>query len=105
LEFKGNGGLKIDMEFIGDEFNYSALVGSVISFKLAGADDFYIAYSIFEAFGDMAISTINQLKKKFRINNIVMMGDMFGNSVLYSRILSKYQLANPFFSKQFALDD
>jgi hydrogenase maturation factor HypF (carbamoyltransferase family) len=76
-----------------------------MSFILAGAEEHYIAYSIFEAYGDMTISILNQLKKTFRIDNIIMMGDMFENSVLYSRILSKYQLAKPFFSKQFALDD
>jgi hydrogenase maturation factor HypF (carbamoyltransferase family) len=104
LEFRGNGGLKIDMNFDNDKFDYSSLIGSVMSFILAGADTHYIAYSIFEAYGDMTINILNQLKKTFKINNIIMMGDMFENSVLYSRILSKYQLANPFFSKQFALD-
>jgi hydrogenase maturation factor HypF (carbamoyltransferase family) len=105
LEFRGNGGLKVDIDFSDDKIDYSSIVGSVMSFILAGADTHYIAYSIFEAYGDMTISTLNQLKKTFKINNIIMMGDMFENSVLYSRILSKYQLANPFFSKQFALDD
>ena len=105
LEFRGNGGLKVDIDFIEDGVDYSSLIGSVMSFILAGADTHYIAYSIFEAFGDMAIATLNQLKKKFKIDNIIMMGDMFENSVLYSRILSKYQLSNPYFSKSIALDD
>ncbi len=105
LEFRGNGGLKVDIDYVENSVDYSSILGSVMSFILAGADTHYIAYSIFEAFGDMTISTLNQLKKTFKIDNIIMMGDMFENSILYSRILSKYQLANPFFSKQFALDD
>jgi len=105
LEFRGNGGLKVDINFIEDKVDYSSIIGSVISFVLAGADTHYIAYSIFEAYGDMTISTLNQLKKTFKIDNIIMMGDMFENSVLYSRILSKYQLSKPYFSKEFALDD
>jgi len=105
LEFRGNGGLKVDIDFIENRVDYSSLIGSVMSFILAGAETHYIAYSIFEAFGDMTISTLNQIKKKFKIDNIIMMGDMFENSVLYSRILSKYQLANPYFSKAIALDD
>ena len=105
LEFRGNGGLKVDIDFIENSVNYSSLIGSVMSFILAGAETHYIAYSIFEAFGDMTISTLNQIKKKFKIDNIIMMGDMFENSVLYSRILSKFQLANPYFSKAIALDD
>ena len=105
LEFRGNGGLKIDLNYNNENVDYNALLGSVISFKLAGADDYYIAYSIFEAFGDTAISTLNQLKSQFSIKNIIMMGDMFANSVLYSRILSKYQISKPYFSKNIALDD
>jgi len=105
LEFRGNGGLKVDIDFIEDRVDYSSIIGSVMSFILAGAEIHYISYSIFEAFGDMTISTLNQIKKKFKIDNVIMMGDMFENSVLYSRILSKYQLANPYFSKTIALDD
>jgi len=105
LEFRGNGGLKIDLNYNEESVDYSALLGSIISFKLAKADDFYIAYSIFEAFGDTSINTINQLKSQFSIKEAIFMGDMFSNSVLYSRILSKYQLATPYFSKNIALDD
>ncbi len=104
-EFRGNGGLSIDTHYIDEGFDYNSFIGSIISFKLANVDTHYLAYSIFEALGDMAISTLNQLKEKFKCENIVMMGDMFENSVLYSRILSKYQLSNPYFPKAVALDD
>ena len=93
------------MNFIDDKFNYATLISSVISFILAGANSDYISYSIFEAYADMAISVTNQLKRKFNIENIIIMGDMFENSVVYSRILTKMQLSKPFFSKKFALDD
>ena len=105
LEFRGNGGLKIDTFFNDDGFDYSSFIGSVISFKLAGVDEHYLAYSIFEALADMSITTLNQLKSKFKIQNFVMMGDMFENNILYSRILSRFQLNNPYFSKSFALDN
>jgi hydrogenase maturation factor HypF (carbamoyltransferase family) len=104
-EFRGNGGLKIDTNFNEDGFDYSDFIGSIISFKLADVEEHYLAYSIFEALADMSITTLNQLKDKFKIQNFVMMGDMFENSILYSRILSKFQLSNPYFSKNFALDD
>ncbi len=105
MEFRGNGGLKIDMHYIEGGFDYVSLVGSVMSFKLAETDEHYLAYSIFEAFGDLAISTLNQLKTKFKIHNFIMLGDMFDNSVLYSRILSKFGMQKPYFSKSYALDD
>ena len=104
-EFRGNGGLKIDTNFTKEGFDYSGFIGSILSFKLAGVEEHYLAYSIFEAIADMSITTLNQLKSKFNIQNFVMMGDMFENSVLYSRILSKFQLSNPYFSKDIALDE
>ena len=104
-EFHGNGGLKIDTYFTDQNFDYVSFLSSIMSFKLADAQDHYIAYSIFEALGDMSITVLNQLKTKFKIDNFVMMGNMFANSVLYSRILSKFQLSNPYFSKRFALDE
>jgi hydrogenase maturation factor HypF (carbamoyltransferase family) len=105
LEFRGNGGLKIDMNYLEDRFDYVSFIGSIMSFKLASTDNHYLAYSIFEAFGDMAISTLNQLKDKFKIDNFIMMGDMFDNSVLYSRILSKFSISKPHFSNSYPLDD
>jgi len=105
FEFHGNGGLKIDAIYNNEGFDYSAFLGSIISFKLANTEEGYLAYSIFEAFGDMAITTLGQLKTKFSIDKFVMMGEMFENTVLYSRILSRFQLNNPYFSKGFALDE
>ncbi len=105
LEFRGNGGLKIDTFFKEDGFDYESFIGSIMSFQLAGVEKHYLAYSIFEAFGDMIISTLNQLKMKHKVDNFIMMGDMFENAILYSRILSKFQLSNPYFAKAIALDD
>ena len=104
-EFRGNGGLKIDMYFKESGFDYISFFGSIMSFKLAGSETHFLSYSIFEAFGDMIISTCNQLKTQFTIDNFIMMGDMFENSVLYSRILNKFQLSNPYFSMNIALDE
>jgi hydrogenase maturation factor HypF (carbamoyltransferase family) len=76
-----------------------------MSFRLAGVERHYLAYSIFEALGDMTIGICHQLKTKFTISHFIVMGNFFGNSVLYSRILSKFQLSNPYFSPAIALDD
>jgi hypothetical protein len=104
LEFRGNGGLKIDMNFKDGDFDYSGMIGSIMSFKLAQTQTHYLAYSIFEAYGDMAISILTQLKQKFKIDQFIMQGDMFGNGVLFSRILSKFLVSKPYFSKDIALD-
>ncbi len=104
LEFHGNGGLKIDMNFSEDGFDYPAMIGSIISFKLADVEPHYLAYSIFEAYGDMVVSVFSQLKKEFKLDKFILFGDIFSNSVVYSRILSKFQISKPYFSKEIALD-
>ena len=104
LEFRGNGGLKIDMNFKDDGFVYEDMLGSVMSFALADTDSAYLAYSIFEAYGDMTISVLGQLKGRFKIDKFILMGDYFANSVLFSRILSKFQISKPYFSTTIALD-
>ena len=104
LEFHGNGGLKIDMNFTEEGFDYAAMMGSIMSFRLAGAEPHYLAYSIFEAYGDMAVSVLGQLKAKLKIDTFLLMGDLFSNSVLFSRILSKFQISKPYFSDRIALD-
>ena len=104
LEFHGNGGLKIDMSFTDEGFDYAAMIGSVMSFRLAGTEPHYLAYSIFEAYGDMVVSVLGQLKREFKIDTFLLMGDLFANSVLFSRILSKFQISKPYFSYRIALD-
>ncbi len=104
LEFHGNGGLKIDMQFNEGDFDYAAMIGSIMSFRLAGTDAHYLAYSIFEAYGDMVVSVLGQLKREFKIDSFLLMGDLFANSVLFSRILSKFQISKPYFSDRIALD-
>ncbi|ADV45351.1 hypothetical protein [Nitratifractor salsuginis] len=104
LEFHGNGGLKIDMNFEEEGFDYAAMLGSIMSFRIAGVEPHYLAYSIFEAFGDMTVSVLGQLKREFKIDTFLLMGDLFENSVLFSRILSKFQISKPYFSSRIALD-
>ncbi len=104
LEFRGNGGLKIDMNFTEDDFDYISMVGSVMSFKLADVDTHYLAYSIFEAFGDMTTSTLTQLKNRFKIDKFILFGDIFSSSVVFSRVLSKFTISKPYFSRAIALD-
>jgi hypothetical protein len=52
----------------------------------------------------MSINIMNQLKTEFKVENFIMMGDLFENRVLYSRILNKFSLNKPYFSKSFAID-
>lgn len=103
LEFRGNGGVKMDTNFTEGGMDYSAFLSTMMSFKLADTPNAYLAYSVFESLADMIISILNQLKTKFKTEHFIMMGDMFENSVVYSRILSKFSLSNPYFSKEIGI--
>ena len=104
LGFRGNGGLKIDA-FLDDKgFDFVPFMGSVMSYVLAGAESVHIAYSIFEALADVTITTLEQLKQRFEIDQYVLLGDLFENSIMTSRILSKFQMADYVFPRTVALD-
>lgn len=103
LGFRGNGGLKLDTNFADGGMDYSSFLSTLMSFKLADTPDIYLAYSVYESLADMVISILSQLKDRYKIEHFIMMGDMLENSVVYSRILSKFAMSNPYFSKEIGI--
>ncbi|QOG12596.1 hydrogenase [Arcobacter sp. FWKO B] len=101
--FRGNGGLKLDTNFADGGMDYSSFLSTLMSFKLADTPDIYLAYSVYESIADMVISILSQLKDRYKIEHFIMMGDMLENSVVYSRILSKFAMSNPYFSKEIGI--
>ncbi len=45
----GKGGIKIDMNVRNNRFDNYAFLASIMSYKIAGADESLIAFSIFES--------------------------------------------------------
>jgi acylphosphatase len=105
LEFRGNGGVKIDIKFLEDKSDYAALIASVMSYKLAGTPTHHIAYSVFESFADFFITVYNELRVKLKMDALIPFGDRFSNSVALSRLISKLSIKKPYFSKMYALDE
>ncbi|MGM0623918.1 MAG: hydrogenase [Campylobacterota bacterium] len=103
LEYRGNGGVKLDTKLIESGLDHMNFLATLISFKLAGTSCAHSAYSVFEAFADLGMSVLNQLKQKVEIDNFVLFGQMFENSVFYSRIKSKFAMNNPYFAKSIGL--
>jgi hypothetical protein len=104
LKFSGDSSLKVDMNFNDDGFDYSSMIGSIMSFRLAGVDTHHLSYSILEAYGDMTISVLNQLKSRFKIENFILFGDMFADSTIFKRVLSRFTISKPYISRAVALD-
>jgi len=92
--------------FEDDKFDYVSFFGSIMSFKLAGTQDSYLAYSIFESLADFSINIINQIKVNLKLkNNITFLGNMFENSIVLSRVLSKLGANKPYLSNIIAFDE
>lgn len=102
-EFRGNGGMKLDTYFDEEGFDYRSFIASVMVFLLAESRKSHIAYSVFESLADMGIYVANQLSNKLGTKNFIVMGDIFSNNILYGRILTKFSISKPFFSKMYAL--
>jgi hypothetical protein len=103
LEYRGNGGVKLDTKLVSGGLDTMNFLASVISFKLAGTSTAHIAYSVFESLADLGISVMQQLKQKTEIEHFILYGGMFENSVFYSRIKSKFAMNNPYFAKSIGL--
>ena len=105
LEFRGNGGVKIDMKYQNDSFDYLSFIGSIMSFRLAGTPTHHLAYSIFESLADFLVIVYHESKAKIKEDDFIIFGNLFSNNVLYSRVLSKLSVKKPYFSKMYALDE
>jgi acylphosphatase len=103
MEFIGNGGLKVDMK-IDNEYKIDLvyLISSIISYKIAGSEASLIAFSYYESFIDILLSIADEANKKSK-QDLVMIGNLLQNSVLYSRIEKKMSHFNPKISKKYTL--
>lgn len=104
MEFIGNGGLKLDMKFTNSGFDIVSLIGSILSYKLAGVEDKIIAFSLFESVADFGLHLLSELKTRYEIENFVFFGDIFTNQVFFSRIEKNGSYLNPKISTTFKLD-
>lgn len=103
LEYRGSGGVKLDVKIANESFDTMNFLASIISFKLAGTTTAHIAYSVFESLADLGIDIMNQLKQRHEVQNFIVYGELFESSVFYSRIKSKFAMNNPYFAKAIGL--
>lgn len=102
--FIGNGGLKLDMKFANNSFDVVSLLGSILSYKLAGVEDKIIAFSLYESIADFALHLLGELKSKHQVNDFVLFGDLLANQVFFSRIDKNGAGLAPKISTTFSID-
>jgi hydrogenase maturation factor HypF (carbamoyltransferase family) len=94
MKFTGKGGIQIDTQVVDNKFNYTALVASIISYKLAGVSNVIISYSFFESFGDYFNDILQQINAKTKASHFIICGESFGNQSLFSRMARNLKM-NP----------
>ncbi len=103
MKFVGKGGLQIDMHVKDNRFDYSALLASIISYRLADVSSVIIAYSIFESFGDYFYEIYSQISAKTKVSRVVICGSYFANQSLFSRIQRNFKLQELYMASSFPI--
>ncbi|MCX2716511.1 hypothetical protein OQH61_02035 [Helicobacter sp. MIT 21-1697] len=67
--------------------DYNRIVRSCISFKCADMDDEILAYGVLDSLSEFLATLVRDTKTNLAINNVLLLGDMLGNSIFLDRIL------------------
>jgi len=103
LGFGGKGGVSIDCLIIDNRFSYESFYASIMSYKLADVDPVLLSYSIFESLGDFLSNTLNDISKKLKTDEFVIVGKYITNSALFSRFTRN--IPKVLTNKEFSVDD
>ncbi len=105
LSFLGKGGMLIDTKVKDNRFNDYAFLASLMSFKLSGAENPILCYSIYESFGDYIADIVNQLINKTKATTLTLSGETFANQSLWGRIQRNLKVRNPLLNKNYPIGE
>ena len=103
LSFLGKGGMLIDTKVSDNRFNDYAFLASLMSFKLSGAENSILCYSIYESFGDYIADIVTQLADKTKATTLTLSGETFANQSLWGRIERNLGIRNPLLNKVYPI--
>ncbi len=103
LSFLGKGGMQIDTKVQDNRFNDYAFLASLMSFKLSGAEQAILCYSIYESFGDYIADIVTQLLAKTKAPALTLGGTTFANQSLWGRIQRNLALKKPLLNKNYPM--
>ena len=102
-------GIQIDMKLVNIDgvnyLDYRKIVQSIMAYKMADVDNITLVYSFYESISEFICNYVNEIAKETKAKDIVLCGNMFANSIIFSKTnktLSKsYNIILP---KEYALD-
>ncbi len=103
LSFLGKGGMLIDTKVKDNRFNDYAFLASLMSFKLSGAENPILCYSIYESFGDYIADIVTQLSDKTKASTLTLSGETFANQSLWGRIQRNLSIKNPLLNRVYPI--
>ena len=103
LSFLGKGGMLIDTKVSDNRFNDYAFLASLMSFKLSGAENPILCYSIYESFGDYIADIVTQLTDKTKAKTLTLSGETFANQSLWGRIERNLGIRTPLLNRAYSI--
>jgi hydrogenase maturation factor HypF (carbamoyltransferase family) len=102
-------GIQIDMKLVNldgiNYLDYRKVVQSIMAYKMADVDNITLIYSFYESLSEFICNYVNEIAKEINAKDIVLCGNMFANSILFTKTnktLSKtYNIILP---KEYPLD-
>jgi len=87
MQFGKKGGVSVDCKIEKNRFAYEAFFASLMSYRLAGADNMLLSYSIFESLGEFAGTQLRSMGAEAKTNNFLLAGEYITNTPFLSRFL------------------
>lgn len=108
LMHSGKSGLQIDMNIIQindkNYLDYRRIIQSTMSYKMADVEDSLLAYSFYESLSDFIVDNVTKIKKETNAKDLILCGDMIGNSILQSKLSKNLKTVNILIPKEYPVD-
>lgn len=108
LLYNGKSGIQIDMHVIKindkNYLDYRKVIQSIMSYKMADVEDTLLAYSFYESLAEFINDNILKINSELNAKDLILCGDMFSNSILFSKIKKSQKGMKIFIPKEYPLD-
>ena len=104
IEFGGKSGPRIDYKIISTEDGYKLdfrlAIRSVMSFKLAGLDDYLLSFGFIDSLADFIAEQAEDSDANIGIDGVVLSGDLFENRQLLMRTYNALSVNYPIYRNE-----
>ncbi|XPV70621.1 MAG: hypothetical protein ACNI25_08540 [Halarcobacter sp.] len=108
LAYNSKSGIQIDMNIVkidGKNYlDYRRVIQSTMSYKMAGVQDSMLAYSFYESLSDFIKDNVEKINSELKAKDLILCGDMFGNTILLSKVKKAINNINILIPKEYPLD-